>query len=300
MIGWFTVIVMVTMCTGRAIACRDDAACRAEDIDRFFLPLIAASLMHDVPSAALNRTPGASPVVTSDLRPVVIKPPAPPPAAVPVPVLKVRHQLVAGDLAEGGSVRLDVSHTRLPKGPATSANGAIIDDKQGLPPLRHPARYDAVWQMQHTALLPAVPSWPLEGLFLPIEMRLTCGACGPGGAVHHFNGTAELELLVDDIIIGWIDNIDLVASDGMTATGFLNFSDTGTGGFVLEDHLAEMFLKIGEDDTNFQGDLYAWMNAMMHLNGALAMVPTDRLSGIGAVAGQFSGAPCAPDCGVEN
>ena len=146
------------MCNGRAIACGGDAACRAEDIDRFFLPLIAASLMHDAHSAALHQTP----------------------AAVPVPVLKVHHRLVAGDLAEGGSVWLDVSHTRLPKGPATSANGAIMDDKQGLLPLGHTAHYDSVWQMQHTALLPAVPSWPLEGLFQPIEMRLTCGACGSG------------------------------------------------------------------------------------------------------------------------
>ena len=60
-----------------------------------------------------------------------------------------------------------------------------------------------------------------------------------------------------------------------------------------------MLLTIGGQETNFGGPA-VWMTDRKMVNGALAMVPIDRLSGIGAIAGYFSGAPCAPDCGVEN
>ena len=86
----------------------------------------------------------------------------------------------------------------------------------------------------------------------------------------------------------------------MTAKGYLSFSDARAGQLIIEDQLADMFLAIGGQETNFRGTLSAWMTDRKMVNGALAMVPIDRLSGIGAIAGHFSGAPCAPDCGVEN
>jgi len=286
-----------------ALACDSDTACRIGAVDRFFLPLIAASLMKDGLVGSSQPSPDALPVTPSALKPVIIKPPSQPPSRRRpslVPVVKLLHQLETGDLVEGGTSRLIVGPTRSSARPADIIWESDRHEGVRLPPLGQLAPGSAIWQMEHLAILPAVPLWPLDGLAMPVSMRLACGACGAKGAMNHFSGTAQLEMLFDGLVIGWIDDIDLVASDGMTATGYLSFSDARSGQHVVEDRFARMFLKIGEDETNFQGSLATWMTDRKLVDGALSMVPVDRLNGIGAIAGHFSGAPCTADCGVEN
>ena len=296
--GGLATIAMVMLCPAMILACGSDASCETDEIDAFFLPLIAASLLRDteIPSPAK----AASPVILSGVQPVVIKPPPPLPPADPVPALTARYQLTEGTLAAGGSVSLDIDRLTMTSGQVKDVGGVTGSDMARFPRWRRTAASTPVWEMQITDLLPAVPSWPLDGMALPIDMQLTCGACGPGGTVHSFSGTAHFELIFDGGITGWIEDIDLVAEDGMTATGKLDFTDMRVGGMIIEDYLADMFLQIGETETNLQGPLYAWMTHLLVVNGALAMVPVDGVSGIGAVAGHFSGAPCTVDCAVEN
>ena len=300
--GW-AAIAAAMLCPATILACDSVASCNADEIDAFFLPLIAASLIRDTELSGPAAT--ASPAITSSIQPVVIKPPSslPPSSlapAIPVPALTARFQLTEGMLAAGGGIKLDIDRLTLATGQMDDGGGVAGSDMVRFPRFRRAASPAAVWEMQITDLLPAVPSWPLDGMVLPIDMQLTCGACGPGGRLHSFSGTAQFELVFDDGVTGWIDDIDLVAEDGLTATGRLNFTDMRVGEMIIGDYLADMFLKIGETETKLQGQLHAWMTNMLVVNGALAMVPVDGVSGIGAVAGHFSGAPCTDDCGVEN
>ena len=296
------IVTTLTLYRQTVFACVGDTSCQSNEIDRFFLPLIAASLMKDGGLTALSPSRSTLPVTTSGLDQVVIKPPSRPrpPRESLVPVVKVVHHLETGELIAGGKARLLIGSTHPSARPARATEETGTHDGVRLPPLRQLAPESAIWQMDHMAILPEVPLWPLDGLMLPVNMRLTCGACRPDGAQHHFSGAAHLEMLFDGSVNGWIDDIDLVATDGMTATGSLSFSDARTGHRVVEDQFAKMFLKIGAKETNFRGTLATWMTDRKLVDGALAMVPIDRLSGIGAVAGHFSGAPCTADCGVEN
>ena len=300
--GW-AAIALVMLCPATSLACDSDASCKTDEIDAFFLPLIAASLIRDTELSTPANT--ASPAIISDLQPVVIKPPSslPPPSqppADPVPALTAGYRLTEGMLAAGGGVRLDLKRLTLATGQAKDAGGMTGSDMARFQRIQQPVSQTPVWEMQITDILPAVPSWPLDSMALPIDMRLICGACGPGGRLHSFSGTAHFELIFDDGVTGWIDNINLVAENGLTATGRLNFTDMRIGEMIIEDYLADMFLQIGETETNLQGRLHAWMTHLLVVNGALAMVPVDGVSGIGAVAGHFSGAPCTVDCAVEN
>lgn len=300
--GW-AAIAAAMLCPATILACDSEASCNADEIDAFFLPLIAASLIRDTELSGPAAT--ASPAIISSIQPVVIKPPSSlPPSSLaptnPVPALTARFQLTEGMLAAGGGIKLDIDRLTLATGQMEDGGGVGGSDMVRFPRLRRAASPAPVWEMQITDLLPAVPSWPLDGMVLPIDMQLTCGACGPGGRLHSFSGTAQFELVFDDAVTGWINDIDLVAEDGLTATGRLDFTDMRVGEMIIEDYLADMFLKIGETETKLQGQLHAWMTNMLVVNGALAMVPVDGVSGIGAVAGHFSGAPCTDDCGVEN
>ena len=288
-----------------AMPCGTDESCNAGEIDRFFLPLIAASLAEDAGLAVQDQTSVAAPLNTSPTTssprpPVLIRPKDRPTPTVLVPVLTVHYLLTGGHLVAGGNVQLYVTHESLSSKQVAATAGTAMPATMASPTFRQTAPHATLWEMQHSDVLPAVPQWPLGGLTLPIDMRLVCGACGPDGTLHHFSGTAELELQVEDIMTGGIDNIDLVANDGMTAKGHLSFTHEDSSTLVIKDALAEMILTIGDYDTRFQGEFYAWMTSMMRLNGALAMVPTDWRSGIGAVAGHFGGTPGVKDCGVEN
>ena len=301
--GGLAAIALVMLCPATSLACGSDASCKTDEIDSFFLPLIAASLIRGTELSTPAKT--ASPALISDLQPVVIKPPSSLstsslPPADPMPALTAGYQLTEGTLAAGGGVSLDLKRLTLATGQAKNAGGVTGSDMTRFLRIQQPVSQTPVWEMQITDLLPAVPSWPLDGMVLPIDMQLICGACGPGGTLHNFSGTAQFELIFDDGVTGWIDNIDLVAEDGLAATGRLDFTDKRIGEMIIGDYLADMFLKIGETETKLQGQLHAWMTNMLVVNGALAMVPVDGVSGIGAVAGHFSGAPCTDDCGVEN
>ena len=300
MAAFVTVTALLVPICQTALACGSGTPCQTAEIDRFFLPLIAASLMKQQAGATPSPAAESVPAVTTAFRPVIIKPPAKPAAQRQRRVAKLLHQLVAGDLVDGGTVTLLIGPPRPATRPAEAAGGAPGPASAQPPPLRQLAPGSTIWEARYAAELPDIPLWPVDGLALPVDMHLTCGACGPGGALHQFSGAASLELLFDGGVAGWIDDIDLTAEDGMTAKGYLSFSDARAGQLIIEDQLADMFLTIGGQETNFRGTLSAWMTDRKIVNGALAMVPIDRLSGIGAIAGHFSGAPCAPDCGVEN
>ncbi len=291
------VITLLILCQGTAIACGTDASCNADEIDRFFLPLIAASLMKDrvvgtdlLPLSALPAWP-TSPVITHIQKPVVINAPSHPDPAPPVPTITLRQHLVPGDLAEGGTVELIIEQSLSSAGQPDIVDSAKRQGMDQILPNHQTVSPASIWRIHHMATLPAVPSWPIDGMTLPIDMRLTCGACGPGGSLHDFSGSAQLEMLFGDSVIGWINDIDLVAGDGMTATGFLTFADEQAGHQLIRDHHAEMFLRLGEDETNFRGDIYSWMTDKSRVNGAISMVPVDRRVGVGAIAGHFSGTP---------
>jgi len=294
-------LAVLTLYGEAASGCGAKPSCRSEEIDRFFLPLIAASMRKEQLAAGQRLPPPMSPAATSPLWSEFIRPPPAPHAPGPVrPHIMLHHELVTGDLAEGGRTSLYFEDFETAAEAASRDHPVNRRPPIGLPPLRRSAALSPVWRMHHVASLPEVPSWPLQGLALPVEMHLTCGACGAGGGIRDFRGTAHLELVFDDDILGWINDIDLRAGDGMMASGFLRFADRHTGQQVIEDHLAEMFLRIGGRDTHFQGSLLSWMTDRMRVQGAISMGPVDRPDGVGAIAGHFSGVSCTADCGVEN
>jgi len=313
MAGLIMVGMLILTCLPAA-ACYRGVSCDAEDIDSFFLPLIAASLLKDTRIIASHLMPNVTsngnfpdglwpdskqstplPEDLAIIRPETVA--APPVADRPALLLEL--ELTSGDLAAGGSTQLFVdlleSATTKPAVPRADSAG-----KGGLPPLRRADAHSSLWQLSHIDELPAVPSWPLDRLALPLDMRLACGACGPQHRFHSFQGTANLEMIFDGTATGWIDDINLVSESGLRASGALTFTDQQTDSQIIEDSLARMTLRIGDHDTVLQGSLFAWMTAMETVNGAFSMVPVDQWHAMGAFAGHFSGTSCVDDCGVEN
>lgn len=159
--------------------------------------------------------------------------------------------------------------------------------------------------MEHELLIPAHAGWPLGTIRQNLAMRLVCGACGPDAAPHVFSGSAWLELSVDGLAEGWIEDMELASADGMTAIGTLSFFDEVPERHLIRDRQAQMSLSVGDGNGggkkgDFTGDLASWIEASGRIGGLFSGVPLDGTSGIGGVAAQFSGAPCPARCGVEN
>ena len=120
-----------------------------------------------------------------------------------------------------------------------------------------------------------------------------------------FVGSAWLELSVDELAEGWIEDIELVSAGGRKASGELSFFDQQPQQHLLRDDQAQLSLRIDDGAGNsgrgartgeFTGVLTSWIEG----DGRISGVAPDGAGGIGGVAVQFSGAPCVPLCGVEN
>ena len=149
--GW-AAIAAAMLCPATILACDSDASCNADEIDAFFLPLIAASLIRDTELSEPATT--ASPAIISSIQPVVIKPPSSlsptnPAPANPVPTnpllaLTARFQLTEGMLAAGGGIKLDIDRLALTTGQMVDGGGVAGSDMVRFPPFRRAASPAAV------------------------------------------------------------------------------------------------------------------------------------------------------------
>jgi hypothetical protein len=295
--------------TAPAPACGPSQPCSADAIDAFFLPLITASLGDPGQAAAFlpppNTAPAPSPLPPSGGA-VIIKPPPsnpasdkpPPPqsdAVVPAQRLLISQTLFAGALHAGGDVDMRVEMLPSIDGvpdampeQATLSGLALTPDSTD----------HEMLTMQQIINLPTSGIWPLEMLVQPVTMRVTCGACGPGGGVSRFDGTARLEMPISQGGHGKITKIDLHAPGGSTAHGEMHFSLRTSDGLVAKDDKARLQLVIDQETLNLAARLAAWRGQQQQMNGIFIATPTDDVSDPGGIAGQFSG--CVPACGVEN
>ena len=304
-----------------ARACESGSLC-GNHIDTFFLPLIASSLTEaaaagaaapvaDISAAALPDKPAINKPAIN--KPVIIKPPprpSPPPEPdMPGWRIRVEQQLVTGRLTDGGHAKL-YSRTAAADLQKQVGTGVKPSAPQlGLPALLPDPGSPDIWQMDYTLDIPAFAGWPLGTVRQHLAVRLACGACGYEGGATQFVGSAWLELNVDDLAEGWIEDVELVSAGGSKATGELSFFDQQPQQHLLRDDQAQLSLRIDHGRGNsengiragdFTGVLTSWIEGDGRISGAFSGVPLDGTSGIGGVAAQFSGAPCVPLCGVEN
>ena len=132
---------------------------------------------------------------------------------------------------------------------------------------------------------------------------------GHAGGADQFVGSAWLELTVDELAEGWIEDIELASGGGSKVTGELSFFNQQPQQHLLRDDQATLSLWIGDGAENrgsgirtgeFKGVLASWIEGDGRISGAFSGVTPDGAGGIGWVTVQFSGAPCVPLCGVEN
>ena len=77
-------------------------------------------------------------------------------------------------------------------------------------------------------------------------MRLACGACGHAGGVNQFVGSALLELTLDKLAEGWIEDIGLKSAGGSKDTGELSIFDQQLQQHLLRDDKVQLFLRLDE------------------------------------------------------
>ena len=289
-----------------ARACESGSLC-GNHIDTFFLPLIASSLTEAAAAGAAAPVADISAAALPDkpaiIKPAIIKPPprtsAPPEPDMPGWRIRVEQQLVTGRLTDGGHAKL-YSRTAAPNLQKQVGTGVKPSAPQlGLPALPPVSGSPDIWQMDYTLDIPGFAGWPLGTVRQHLAVRLACGACGYEGEATQFVGSAWLELNVDDLAEGWIEDVELVSAGGSKATGELSFFDQQAQLSLRTDHgrgNSENGIRAGD----FTGVLTSWIEGDGRISGAFSGVPLDGTSGIGGVAAQFSGAPCVPLCGVEN
>lgn len=272
-------------------------------INPFFVSLIASSLTaaDRASGGAAAALPGGGPPSRLPTEPVVIKPP-PRPAGQPNPVkpgrrLSVIQRLVAGPVLDNGIahqvIHDDAARTDEPDNTAPPPDLTV-------PPVSPEDGDGLVWQMTHLVLLPHHAVWPLGTVRQPVEMKMTCGACGRQGDVAHFSGSAQFTLFHDIVAEGRIEAIALVSADGLTANGDLSFQTADPLPHLVYDPETSAFLEIGGRQGELTGSLAAWFDGHSRVRGLFSAIPVDEASGFGAIVGQFNGAACAPPCGVEN
>ena len=306
-----TLLLVIWLLPSHARACGNAALC-GDHIDAFFLPLIASSLT-GAPAAGAAAPVADMPATALPDKPVIIRPPprTSPSAETGTPGWRVRveQQLVTGRLTDGGHAKLHArtAAVRLRTQGDTSAGPG--GPQSGLPALLPDPRIAGIWHMDYGVDIPAFAGWPLGTIRQHLAMRLTCGACGHAGGADRFVGSAWLELTVDELAEGWIEDIVLVSAGGRKATGELSFFDQQPQQHLLRDDQAQLSLRIDDGAGNsgrgnrtgeFTGVLASWIEGDGRISGAFSGVAPDGAGGIGGVAVQFSGAPCVPLCGVEN
>ena len=136
-------------------------------------------------------------------------------------------------------------------------------------------------------------------------MTLTCGACGHAGGVNQFVGSAWLELTVDKLAKGWIEDIEFKSAGGSKDTGELSFFDQQLQQHLLRDEPVQLSLRLDDGAANSEsgvrtGEFTRVLASWIEGNGRISGVAPDGAGGIDGVAVHFSGVPCVPLCGVEN
>ena len=276
------------------------------------MPLIASSLTEEAAAGAAAPVTDRPATVLPD-KPVIIKPPPrtspPPEPGIPVLRVRVEQQLVTGRLTDGGHAKLHIRAAAAGLQQQVLAGVISSGSQPDLPALLPDPENSGIWRMDYTLDISAFAGWPLGTVRQQLAMRLACGACGHDGGATQFVGSAWLELSVDELAEGWIEDVELVSPGGSKATGELFFFDQQPQQHLLRDDQAQLFLRIdngkgrSENDirsADFTGVLTSWIEGDGKISGAFSGVPLDGTSGIGAVAGQFSGEACVPFCGVEN
>ena len=286
-----------------ASGCEGGFGC-ADQIDAFFLPLIANSLRDSPQTMAGATMPVTTPDTKLPTEPVVIRPPPRPPsdAATFMPALRIRmaQRLVAGEATKSGRADLTVDHSSM-RIPVSGGTGTMMTEPAPvIPTLRQDGGAVGVWHMQHTVVLPMHAAWPVGRLQQPVTMQLACGACGRDGGIAHFNGSAQFEIEFDLFAEGWIEEIDLTSAGGLTANGHISFWDDQPLRHLAVDHKAVMVLRIDGRRGDLGGSLATWFGADKRVAGIFTATQIGDAAGFGAIAGQFRGAPCTPPCGVEN
>lgn len=284
-----------------AIACDTSPACIA-DIDSFFLPLIANSLM-DRPQTGAATGPVVAPDTELPADIVVIRPPprpAAPPAADRMPARRIKlvQRIAAGQITEGGAASLTV-HDDAAWLPAL-ADGNSASSDLTIPALRPTDAASGIWRMEHAILLPMQAAWPIGRIEQDVGMWMTCGGCAKNGGVAQFRGVARFGMEFDQFAEGGINDIDLTSADGMQARGQLTFWDDQPARHLVRDSEASLILWLDGQESKMTADLAGWLNEDRHVGGVFSAVPIDDGTGFGGIAGQFSGDVCPPACGVEN
>lgn len=294
------------------LACSPEQPCAAGAIDGFFMPLIVTSLgdphqvMMPSPSPITAAVPAPPP---SSGKAVIITPPPSPERTTPLQgtVVPVR-QLLIGQTLFGGAFR-DGSEanmfatilTATERAPDSARTRDTLTPAALTPDALTPAPGDHdMLVMEQVITLPIGEAWPLQSLSQPVGMQITCGACGPHGGVSHLAGTARLDMQIAPWGQGKITDIDLRAAGGSTAHGEMHFVLRNSHENLFIDEEARLRLVIDRKTTHLTTSLLAWRGPLRRLAGIFVGMPADGSADLGSFAGQFSGAECAPSCGVEN
>jgi len=303
--------------TGPALACSQHYPCTAGAIDGFFLPLITSSLGKTVGAVASSRmlapTPIPSPLPLSGGA-TVIPPPALPETAIrtdqpspsfnaiPVQQLTISQTLVGGTFHDGGTADIFLGSL-----PSTELPPDAIDIQVAHLPvtLSDLALKPVVASHGHLAMealvsLPVGEAWPLQTLSQQVRMQVSCGACGPAGGIAHLVGTGRLHIQTASWGTGKISDINLQAPNGRTAHGELHFTMRTSDKAIFTDNEARLHLVVDAVSTDLATQLVAWRGHHQPISGIFVGVPLTTGQDLGAFAGQFSGADCTLDCGVEN
>ncbi|MEX0503467.1 hypothetical protein AB3X55_07710 [Alphaproteobacteria bacterium LSUCC0719] len=303
--------------TGPAPACSQQDSCGSDAIDGFFLSLITTSL--GTPSRGTTHPPVLFPADTpSPLPPaggaIVIPPPAMPEPAIhpdpsvpltsvtPVQQLQIGQTLAGGTFREGGFAELFVEHL-----PSIDLSPEAHHDMLALTPallsdlmLTPEAGGHDLLVMETLVSLPVGEAWPLHSLSQQVQMQVSCGACGPAGGIAHLVGTGRLHIRTAPWGSGSITGITLHAPGGPSAHGEMLFIVQTSDKAVFTDDEAVMRLVVGSVSTELATRLVAWHGQRRAVTGIFVGMPVDTGHDLGAFAGQFSGAGCDRDCGVEN
>jgi len=295
-----------------ASACSQQNPCMAGVIDGFFLSLITTSL--GKPGQGTTPPPVPFPADTpSPLPPAgratVIKPPAPPETGIhgnppvpstgvtPVQQLTIGQTFVGGTFHEGGAAEIFLEFlpsTDMPPDaihlPVTLSDLALVAE-QTSPDLL---------TMEAIVSLPVGEAWPLQSLSQQLRMQVSCGACGPDGGISHLAGTGSLHIQTAPWGFGHITDISLQAPGGPTAHGEMHFILRRSDKAVFTDDEARMNLVVDGAPTELATRLVAWHGRRRAITGIFVGMPVGTGHDLGAFAGQFSGAGCDVDCGVEN
>ena len=296
-----------------AHGCSSVSAC-AGIVDGFFLDLIVGPV-ESSDAAATPPSPPALPVVSP--RPpgggaIVIPSPAAGtdlasamPATEPEPTRPwfLEQGLVTGRTLDGGEAWMSFTE---------STDGDEI--REAASPLARIGSFDGAeeWRRVRKVALAAFPAWPTGTVSHPVGMTLGCGSCA-GGAAAEMTGTGMLEFGLagtgtPGARVSRIRDMSLRAPSGPAVTGEMRFVFHTDDGPVATADKSWLRLDFGNYSADLRLRLLVWLHADGRAGGAFTGMTADPGvdpgadpgAVVGAVVGYFSGAGCAPACGVEN